>query len=107
MTNLGEFEVTNFESVGDAIGRIYKDKVIQVYWGESGGTRSYADYETTQNMYVEGRVIWGSGNVFALECEVETPNKVYMKQCLFNAWGVTFISEKDNVDILSILKGKI
>lgn len=107
--NLNEFEDNeHVNTLAEAIGHIYKDKVIQVYWGESGGTTNYADFDINSNMYLEGKVLWGRGDVFALECIYTTTEKTYTKQLIFNAWSVNFIAEKtpDNLNLTTIFLGR-
>lgn len=104
--NLMDFKDNeHVNTLAEAIGHIYQDKIIQVYFSESGGNTHYSDLDVNSNLYVEGKVLWGRGEVFALECEVKTPEKIYQKQIIFNAWGVTFISEKSNVALMLVLKG--
>lgn len=109
MIDLSQFEENDhINTLAEAIGHIYKGKVIQVYWGESGGTVNYADYDVTKNMYVEGVVLWGRGDVFAIEVNVDTEGKKYKKQILFNAWSVTLVAEKtDNLNVTSIFYGRV
>lgn len=97
------------ETIAEAIGSLYKDKIVQVYWGESGGTKKYADYDVNQNKYIEGKVLWGRGSVFAVEVEFKTQDgNKHKKQVLFNSWGVTLVTEKtEGLDITSIFAGKI
>jgi hypothetical protein len=108
MIDLREFEdVEDIKTIAEAIGQIYKDKIIQVYWGESGGVINYADFDINQNMYLEGRVLWGRGDVFAVEVDYQINGKDYKKQVIFNAWGVTMIAEKtDNLNVTVIFLGK-
>lgn len=108
MIDLSEFEdIENVNTIAEAIGRIYKDKIIQVYWGESGGVINYADFDINQNMYIEGRVLWGRGDVFAMEVFYQTNGKEYKKHVVFNAWGVTMMAEKtDNMNVTAIFLGR-
>ena len=106
--DLREFEDNeHVNTIAEAIGHIYKDKIIQVYWGESGGTINYSDFDISQNMYLEGRVLWGRGDVFALEVIHNTNEKDYKKQVILNAWSVNMIAEKtDSLNITAIFLGK-
>lgn len=107
-TDLKQYE--NADSAitfAEAIGTIYKGKMIEMYWGESGGNLYYSDYDVSQNMYVEGRVLWGKGTVIALEVDHITAEHSYKKQILCNAWGITFVSEKGDLKVTNIFKGKI
>jgi len=96
----------HISSIAEAVGHIYKGKVVQVYWSETGGSTSYADYSVHSHMFVEGTVLWGRGDVFALECEFERGGKKYKKQVLFNAWSATMIALKDDMDIDSFFKNR-
>ena len=109
MIDLNDFaNEEHITTLAEAIGTIYKGKTIQVYWGESGGTTSYADYDVSQNMYLEGVVLWGRGDVFAVEVTHTTKSKIYKKQVLFNAWSVTLAAEKvDEMTVTSIFRGRI
>jgi hypothetical protein len=109
MINLNDFkENEHVNTLAEAVGHLYKGKIVQVYWGESGGIKKYADYDISQNKYIEGRVLWGRGDVFAVEVEFETNNKKYKKYVLFSAWAVTLVTEKtDDLDVTSIFSGKI
>jgi hypothetical protein len=81
--------------------------MIQVYWGESGGTTNYSEFDISNNLFVEGKVLWGRGNVFALECEVETPEKIFKTVVIFNDWQVYMITPLDGVDLMNCFKGRI
>ncbi len=109
MIDLNEFaNDESIETLAEAIGSAYKDKVIQVYWGESGGSTKYADYSVSQNMYAEGRVLWGRGHVFALEVEFITNAKTYKKHVMFNDYNITLASEdSDNLNVTAIFRGRI
>jgi hypothetical protein len=98
----------HINSLAEAVGHIYKDKIVQVYWGESGGSTKYADYNVSQNMYIEGKVLWGQGRVFAIEVEFVTNAKTYKKQVLLNEINVTLVAEKtDELNLTAIFQGKI
>ena len=102
-----DVESGHITSIAEAVGQIYKGKVVQVYWSEAGGTTNYADYLVHQNMFIEGVVLWGKGDVFAMECEYIYNNQKRKKQVLVNAWSATMIALKDdgpNIDV--IFKGK-
>lgn len=106
MIKLADFENDNsIQTIAEAIGKIYKDKVIQVYWAESGGTISYSDFDLNQNMYMEGKVLWGRGDVFALEVNYVTANESRTKQVIFNAWGITLIAEKEGANVTALFLG--
>jgi hypothetical protein len=102
-----EDKYSHITSLAEAVGHFYKGKVIQVYWGESGGTTNYADFEISNNLFVEGKVLWGRGEVFALECEVETPIKKFKTVILFNSYNVYLISPLDGVDVMNCFKGRL
>jgi hypothetical protein len=98
----------HINTLAEAIGHIYKDKIVQIYWGESGGTTKYSDYDVTQNMYIEGKVIWGQGHVFAIEIELTTNEKTYRKQILLSDYEITMAAEKtDDLNLTAVFKGKI
>lgn len=106
--DLSQYENGQFESIAEAIGQIYKGKVIEVYWGEDGGNVYYSDFDMSQNMYIEGRVLWGRGNVFALEVEYETNNNKYKKHVMCNAWRISFVAEKDDdFKLIKTFKGRV
>ena len=110
MIDLKEYEEhEHINTLAEAIGHLYKGKTVQVYWGESGGQKNYADYNVNQNKYIEGVVLWGRGEVFAVEVEFETKEMIkYKKHVLFSCWAVTLVTEKtEGLDITSIFKGKI
>ncbi len=109
MIDITEFaDNESISTLAEAIGLIYKGAILQVYWGESGGSTKYADYSINQNMFVEGRVLWGRGHVFALEVVTETNAKTYKKQVLFNDFSVTLVAEKvSDFNITAIFQGKI
>jgi hypothetical protein len=92
-------------SLADAIGYFYKGKTIQVYWGENGGVTKYSDFDISQNLFIEGKVLWGRKNVFALEVAVHTPKKDFSTVVIFNDWEINFISPLDGVDIMTLFKG--
>lgn len=97
-----------YETIAEAIGHLYKDKVIQIYLGESGGSTHYSDFDIEQKIYMEGKVLWTRGNVIALESIIETQDgKTYPKTVLVNAWAVTSVmeKEKDGVEISMVMKG--
>jgi len=98
---------SRLESIADVIGYLYKDKIIQVYWGETGGSTNYSDFEIPSNLYVEGKVLWGRGEVFALECEVHTAQKKFKTVMVFNAYNVYMITPLDGVDIMNCFKGRL
>lgn len=108
-------DLNNFENsehintLAEAMGHLYKGKMVQVYWGESGGTKNYADYDINQNKYIEGKVLWGRGEVFAVEVEFETKSKQkYKKHVLFSCWAITLVTEKtEGLDVTAIFSGKI
>ena len=105
--NLRDTDTSNISTIAEAIGKIYQGKTIQLYWGEAGCTTNYADYLVHQNMFIEGVVLWGRGDVFAVECEYIYNNKTRKKQVIVNAWHTTMVTLKDdgpNIDI--IFKGK-
>lgn len=98
----------HINTLAEAIGHIYKGKIVQVYWGESGGTTKYSDYDVTQNMYIEGKVLWGQGHVFAIEIENTTNEKTYRKHVLFHEFNVTMVAEKtDDLNLTAAFQGKI
>lgn len=109
MIDVKEFEGNeHVNSLAEAIGYIYKDKIVQVYWGESGGSTKYSDYNINQNMYIEGKVLWGQGHVFAIEVEFETNSKKYKKQVLLHEINITLVAEKtDDLNLTAIFQGKI
>lgn len=108
VVNLTDFENDeHIKSLAEAIGHIYKGKIIQVYWSESGGNTKYSDYDVNSNMYIEGKVLWGRGDVFALEVTHATQAKTYTKQVVVNAWSINFIAEKDDLTLTCILKGAL
>jgi hypothetical protein len=81
---------------------------LVTYWGESGGSTKYADFNVSQNMYIEGRVLWGQGRVFAIEVEFTTNSKTYKKHVLLNEINVTLVAEKtDELNLTAIFQGKI
>ena len=95
-----------YETIAEAIGHLYLGKVIQVYLGEAGGSTHYADFDIEQKIFMEGKVLWAKGNVFALECQVETPSKNYTTTVLVNAWSVTSVMEKQGkINISMVMKG--
>jgi hypothetical protein len=97
----------HINSLAEAVGHFYKDKIIQVYWGESGGTTNYSDFDISNNLFIEGKVLWGKGNVFALECEVTTPGKIFKTVVMFNDWQVYMVTPLDGVDLMKCFKGRI
>lgn len=109
MIDVNEFaDDEHINSLAEAIGHIYKGKIVQIYWGESGGSTKYADYNVSQNMYIEGKVLWGQGKVFAIEVEFATNTKTYKKQILLNEINVTLVAEKtDELNLTAIFQGKI
>jgi hypothetical protein len=98
-------DFSKIDSLADAIGYFYKGQVIQVYWGENGGTTHYSDYDVSQNLYIEGKVLWGRKTVFALEVDVKTPSKEFKTVVVFNDWNIQFVSPVDGVDIMTLFKG--
>ena len=98
-----DFEKIN--SLADAIGYFYKGKVIQVYWGENGGSTKYSDFDISNNLFIEGKVLWGRKNVFALEVQVHTPLKDFSTVVVFNDWEIKFVSPLDGVNIMNLFKG--
>ena len=109
MIDVSQFaEDEHVTTLAEAIGHIYKNKIIQIYWGESGGSTKYSDYDVTQNMYIEGKVLWGQGHVFAVEIENVTNQKVYRKQILLNDYTITMAAEKtDDLNLTAVFQGKI
>lgn len=100
-------EIT-YSSIAEAIGHLYKDEVIQIYFGESGGTTNYADYDIEQKIFVEGKVIWARGDVILLSCLVQTGNgKIYTKELLINTFAISTVMKKgnDGVQISHIMQG--
>jgi len=97
----------HLDSIAEVIGHLYKGKIIQVYWGETGGSTNYADFDIPCNLYVEGKVLWGRGEVFALECEVATSTKKFKTVMVFNAYNVYMITPLDGVDIMNCFKGRL
>jgi hypothetical protein len=98
---------SHINTLAEAVGHFYKGKIIQVYWGESGGDTHYAECSVSNNLFVEGKVLWGRGEVFALESEVETPGKTFKTVILFNSYNVYLISPLDGVDVMNCFKGRI
>jgi hypothetical protein len=98
---------SHITTLAEAVGHLYKGKVIQVYWGESGGTTNYSEFNIYNNLFVEGKVLWGRGNVFALECEVETPAKTFKTVIIFNDWCVYMITPLDGIDLMNCFKGRL
>ena len=98
---------SKINTLAEAVGHLYKGKTIQVYWGESGGSTNYSDFDISNNLFVEGKVLWGRGSVFALECEVETPAKIFKTVIVFNEYNVYLISPLDGVDVMTCFKGRI
>lgn len=97
-----------YETIAEAVGALYLGKVIQVYFGENGGTTNYADYDVEQKIYVEGKVLWSKGNVIMLECIVQTPaGGQYPKKLLINTFAVSSIMEKgtENITIAHLMQG--
>jgi hypothetical protein len=97
----------NIDSLAEAVGHFYKGKMIQVYWSDSGGSTNYSDFEISSQLYIEGRVLWGRGEVFALECEVTTALKKFKTVVLFNSYNVYMITPLDGVDITHCFKGRL
>ncbi|MCK9567732.1 hypothetical protein M0R72_02130 [Candidatus Pacearchaeota archaeon] len=98
---------SHINTLAEAIGHFYKGKVIQVYWGESGGNINYSEFSISNNLFVEGKVLWGRGEVFAIESEVETQAKTFKTVILFNCFNVYLVSPLDGVDVMNCFKGRI
>lgn len=100
-------EEHEFETIAEAIGHFYTGEVVQLYFGESGGTTNYADYDIEQKIYIEGRVVWSKGMVIMLEVDVVTPTTSIKKEVLVNGWGITAVMPKGkgNVQISHIIQG--
>jgi hypothetical protein len=97
-----------YETIAEAIGYLYLNKVVQVYLGETGGSTHYADFDIDQKIFMQGKVLWAKGNVIALECEVNTTSKTHKTTVLVNAWSVTSVMEKsenNSIDISMVMKG--
>jgi hypothetical protein len=102
-----EDKFAHITSLAEAVGHFYKGKVVQVYWGESGGDTNYSEFNVSNNLFVEGKVLWGRGEVFAIESEVETPAKTFKTVILFNSYNVYLVSPLDGVDVMNCFKGRI
>jgi len=108
MSDNPDYDINHpYETIADAIADLYIGEVLQIYLGESGGTTNYADYDVDQKIFIEGRVLWAKGLVIAVECGVVTPNKIYKKVILINAWGITAVMPKgdDGIQISHIIQG--
>ena len=100
--SISEETTHTHETIAEAIGEFYSGEIVQVYFGETGRTRHYAEESIEQKIYIEGKVLWAQGNVFMLGCEITTPTGTYTKEVMINAWGVLCVMKKnqaDNIDI--------
>jgi len=97
---------TGFETIVEAVGELYTGKVVQVYFGETGGSTHYSDYDIEQKIYAEGEVLWAKGNVMCLRCKVETPSSTHYENLLINGWAITSVMEKSksNVSITHVMQ---
>jgi hypothetical protein len=100
-------EEHEFETIAEAIGHYYTGKVVQLYFGESGGTTNYADYDIEQKIFIEGLVLWAKGMVIMLEVNVVTPSRSIKKEILVNGWSITAVMPKgsDTIQISHIIQG--
>lgn len=100
---------SHLNSLAEVIGHFYKGKKVQVFWGDTGGggNVNYSEYSVSNNLYAEGVVLWGRGEVFVLECEVETSSNKFTTPVVFNAYNVYLVSPIDGVDIMHCLKGRL
>jgi hypothetical protein len=105
--NADSDDFEHIDSLAEAIGHFYKGKMIQVYWSDNGGSTHYSDYDVSNNVYIEGKVLWGRGEVFALECEVDTPAKKFKTVVIFNSYNVYFVTPLDGVDVMTLFKGRM
>ena len=108
-TNLHDHTESSHRTIAEAVGDIYQGSVVQVYWSESSGSTYYSDYTVDKHMYLEGTVLWGRGDVLALECLHKAGGTLYKKQILVNSYNVTMIALKDpnNLDLVQYFQGRI
>jgi len=83
------------------------NKLPVLYFPPAAAKSNKVSLDISNNLFIEGKVLWGRGDVFALECEVETPAKTFKTVVLFNAWSVYMISPLDGVDIMNLFKGRL
>lgn len=61
---------------------------VQVYFDNTNKILKYSDFDTEQNIWVEGLVKWSDGAYFCLECDIVTPEKTFKKELIINSWSV-------------------
>lgn len=107
--NLDNIEntLTDLSTLAEIVGVLYKDTSVQVYWGEAGGTTKYSDFDVSNNLFIEGKVLWGKGHVFAIECEIQTPSKMFKKVIILNDYCVYMVTPLDGIDLMTLFKGKV
>lgn len=92
------------KSICEAAAEAYKGKMVQIYFNQSGGVHNYFDHSVNYNTYTEGVVLWGEGDVLALEIDFELESGTVKKTVLFNGWLITFVTEKDVINPSYLLK---
>lgn len=92
-------------SICEAAAKEYQGKIVQVHCNNSGGQHNYSDYSVNYTSYYEGKLLWGEGDVIAIETMfadnygVEKPKLV-----LLNGWLICFVTLKEDLNPSHLIK---
>jgi hypothetical protein len=99
---LANLEDNDDSSFAENIYDLYAGKTVEIYLGEKSGSLFYSDFDVEQKVYVTGKIVGALGKLLLIECTIQTPKKVFVKEVSVNAWAITGVMEKSTNDTVHI-----
>lgn len=99
------------KTLAESINELYLGRTIQIYCGDTNSVMRYSEEDKEKKVFFEGKVLWGRGNVLAIECSFSVKDEVHgivkdvKRDILINDWSITctMLKEDDVLDLSYVI----